>query len=321
MNTKDTTVAATTAASSMADSQFATGIACAIGGTFLFAMKSIFIKFAFAAGGTTIVILTLRLLISLPFYCAILTYLLWKQNAQDATTSDRQPLTVRLVGVAMGLGFLGYYLAALLDVSGLAMISAQLERLTLFTYPTMIAVLAWMFLGEELNRRIILALVLCYAGVFLMYTKEQGMTSGSNIKLGVFLVMCSALSYSRYILFAKPTMQRIGSKEFTSLAMIGSTVFVFIHFLATESIGGLFRIPVDIWMYCAILAFVCTVIPSYLISEAIIRLGATRTTVIGSVGPVFTMILAIIFLREPSSVFHFVGMGLAIFGVTFVMKK
>ena len=298
--------------------QFRSGVVLAVLGTFLFALKSIFIKLAYAAGANATLLLTLRMLFALPFYITVFGYLRGRKNQAALGRS----IAVR----AVGLGFLGYYLASYLDLLGLEYISAQLERLTLFTYPSLIALLAWMFLGETLNQRIITSIVLCYGGLWLMYSQENSMAStsvatNSDTTVGVLLVLGAALSYSFYVLFAKPTMQRIGSREFTSLAMIGSTFFVSVHFLLTHEITDLVSAPAIVYVYGLVLAFVCTVLPSFMINEAIVRIGATRTTVIGSAGPVLTMALAILILSEPSSTQHFAGMLLAILGVSLVAKK
>ncbi|TWU48886.1 EamA-like transporter family protein [Rubripirellula tenax] len=293
--------------------RFRSGVVLAIVGTFLFALKSIFIKLAFAEGVGATLLLTLRMFLALPFY----VFVFWSLRSR----ADRKPIATSDLVRSLGLGFLGYYLASYLDLSGLEYISAQLERLTLFTYPAMVALLAWLFLGEKIDRRIIAAIALCYFGVVMMYGQEQALTSSSDVRFGVALVVGAALSYSFYILFAKPTMQRIGSREFTSLAMIGSTFFVGVHFAITDPIASVLNVNPIVYVYGFVLAFVCTVLPSFMINEAIVRIGATRTTVIGSVGPVLTMGLAIGILGEPTSIQHIGGMVIAILGVSFVAKK
>lgn len=289
------------------------GVFLAIAGTFLFALKSIFIKLAFAAGADAIELLTLRMAFSLPFYAAVWFHLSRQSGAPKYSR--------RTCATALLLGFLGYYLSSLLDLQGLTYISAQLERLTLFTYPAIIAVLAWAFLGEELNKRIIASIVLCYLGVALMYAREMQIESSRETTIGVLLVMGAAISYSLYILFAKPTMQTMGSRLFTSLAMMGSAAFVGLHFGTTRPLGSLLELQPAVYVYAVALAVACTVLPSYMISEAIMRIGATRTTVIGSVGPVLTLLLAISVLGEPTSIFHFLGMGVAVIGVGLVSRR
>lgn len=150
----------------------------AIAGTFLFALKSIFIKLAFAQGADALSLLTLRMTFSFPFYIYVFY--------QVRRSSPGKPLRRGDLMRATGLGFLGYYLASFLDLSGLEHISAQLERLTLFTYPAIVAVLAWLFLNERLTKNIVLAIALCYAGVVLMYSSELELQPGGKVALGVF---------------------------------------------------------------------------------------------------------------------------------------
>lgn len=297
--------------------QFRSGVLLAAVGTFLFALKSIFIKLTFAYDVTPAALLLLRLWFSLPLYVAVLWWIRRRANSL--------PLSQGMVLRAVGLGFLGYYLASYLDLSGLAYISAQLERLTLFTYPTLVALLAWMFLGEQLTPRILMAIALSYAGLWVMYGQEKLITasgaSSNQLGWGVLLVLGSALSYSLYVLFAKPTIQRIGSLQFTSLAMIGSTVFATIHYALSEPATELAAFPPAVYAYALVLAMVCTVLPSFMINEAIARIGATRTTVIGTVGPVLTMLLAVLILHETTSIYHFAGMLIAVLGVSLVAVK
>ncbi len=163
--------------------------------------------------------------------------------------------------------------------------------------------------------------MLCYLGVWLTYSQERQYASDFDTFTGISLVLGAAISYSIYVLFAKPIMQEIGSREFTTLAMIGSTVFVAIHCVVTNSFSSITQANPWVYAYGAGLAILCTVVPSFLINEAIVRIGATRTSVIGSAGPVLTMLLAILLLKEPSTPYHFVGMLVAIIGVALVAKK
>lgn len=304
------------ASQSKSDRQLALGFGLAIAGTFLFALKSIFIKLAFAQGVEAIHLLAIRMVFSLPFYVATFCVLAFRRRTSFSTRFPKRILLWSLM-----LGFLGYYLASMLDFYGLKFITAQLERLTLFTYPALISVFAWLYLGESLGRRAVAAIVLTYVGVLLMYGQERTISDSANVGYGVALVFGAAVSYSLYVLLAKPTMQQIGSRSFTSLAMIGSTVFVVLHYLCVMSVSDFFTAKPIVYLYGLILAIVCTVLPSFMINEAILRVGAARASIVGSLGPAVTMILAIFVLQEPSSVQHFVGMFVTIAGVSLVAKK
>jgi len=287
------------------------GIFLAISGTFLFALKSIFIKLCYQQGASTESILLLRMLLASPFYLGVLIYL--KQTKKLLAL----PRGTKLLKI-MGTGFLGYYLASYLDLAGLQYISAQLERMTLFTYPTMIAILAWVFLGERLTKTIFVSLFLSYLGLWIMIGQEAEISS--SVTKGVFLVLGSALSYSVYVILAKPQIKIHSSLVFTSIAMLGSTVFVLIH-ASIQLPSDLFQLSSSIWIYSALLAILCTVLPSYMIAESIHRIGATKTTILGSLGPVFTILLAVLWINEPFSWTHAIGVAFVILGVSLITKR
>ena len=67
---------------------------------------------------------------------------------------------------------MSYCVSSWLNFEGLKYVSAQLERLILYIYPTMVAALSFFFLKDKLTRRHIVALVLAYAGVAILFGAE-----------------------------------------------------------------------------------------------------------------------------------------------------
>ncbi|MGC9387002.1 MAG: DMT family transporter, partial [Hydrogenovibrio sp.] len=191
-------------------------------GTALFSLKSIFIKLAYAEGLNTDSVLMLRMAIALPIYLAILIWL--------ARTPGRHPHNRwEKFGWIFFLGFIGYFLSSWLDLKGLEMISAQLERLTLFTYPILVAILGALFFKTPITRKVFISLVITYSGLWLVFHQEAS-TGGHNTVLGTLLVFLAALSFSFYVLFSKKMIHRLGSLWFTSMAMSVSSLFVLAYF-------------------------------------------------------------------------------------------
>ncbi|QQZ29576.1 DMT family transporter [Thiothrix subterranea] len=287
------------------------GLTLAIGGTALFALKSIFIKLAYAYGVDTTTLLTLRMLIALPFYAGMLLWLLRQADVVKPVPRELLMLT--------GLGFMGYYLASWLDMEGLQYISAQLERLTLYTYPIMTTLLGWLFLREKITWQIVSALVLTYGGILLLYAHEAAWNT-NNAALGVTLVTLAALTFAFYVVFSKHLIGKLGSLLFTSIAMLVSTGFIFVQFLLTHALADLGKLPLPVWGYAVLLAIFSTLLPSFMVSEAIHRIGAAKTSIVGTVGPVLTILLAVWLLGEPFGWFHLAGMALVMGGVSLLRK-
>jgi len=129
------------------------GYAFAVAGAILFSTKGIFIKLAYAHGVTTEMLLSLRMLVALPVYLVILVMIL----RREATL--RALLTPRVVLASMAVGILGYYLSSYLDFLGLNFVTAQYERLVLFTYPFFVLLFGvWLF-GDRMVWRVVPAML------------------------------------------------------------------------------------------------------------------------------------------------------------------
>ncbi len=290
--------------------KFSLGLLLAFLGTFLFALKSIFIKLAYFEGLNSNVVLMLRMAIALPIYLGILSYIFWKKD-QSKVLAQTTLFSI------VGLGFIGYFLASLLDLKGLETISAGLERLTLFTYPIFIAILGAIFFSTLLTKRIIVVLITTYLGLWIMFSQERLLSDSNDIGSGVILVLFSALSYAFYVLFSKKIISRIGSVLFTAIAMSASSMFVlFFYFLLFDF--SQVSISHNAWLWVFLLATVSTVIPSFLISEAIHRISPLQTSIVGMLGPIVTIILAVFILSEPFGIHKILGVSLVVLGVGFL---
>lgn len=274
-------------------------------GTLLFSLKSIFIKFLYNEGLDADTVLVLRMALSLPIYIFILLYALRKGSDEK--------LDVSIVITIFVLGFFGYYLASLLDLMSLELISAQLERLGLFTYPFMVALLGHFFFNERITKRIVFSLLITYFGLYVVMGQELKLT-GEGVISGTLLVLGSALSFAFYVLFSKKYIKHLGSQIFTCIAMISSCVFGLLHgviFLETDSL----IINQSAWFWLMMLVVLSTVIPSFMMVEAIDRIGPTQTGIVGMLGPVITIALAIHFLQEPFTFWLVLGVALMMLGV------
>ena len=92
-----------------------------------FSVKAILIKLAYLDHVDPITLLALRMAFSLPFFVFAA---LWVNRGNHLPLKRQDWLAVLMLGLA------GYYLSSFLDFLGLLYITAGLERLILFLYPT-----------------------------------------------------------------------------------------------------------------------------------------------------------------------------------------
>ena len=282
-------------------------------GALLFSTKGILVKLAYGDGATpevdAITLLALRMAFSLPFYIVI-GFLGWRAGA----ARGGPPPSRRLLVNAVLVGLLGYYASSYLDFAGLQYLSAQLERLILMTYPIFVTLLGALFFGGRLTLRGLAALVLSYSGIVFIFA--AGATArGDNTMLGTALVFGASFTYAIYNLMAKPLVASLGARVFTSVAMLAACASVLFHFMAGRSLFQLTTVPPRVVGLAAIMAVTSTVLPSFMISAALARVGAQAVSMIGTISPVATIIMAMAILGEPFTAADAAGTALVIAGV------
>ncbi|KGK31515.1 DMT family transporter [Cellulophaga sp. E6(2014)] len=283
------------------------GIIFAILGVVLFSAKAVIVKLAYQYKVDYLTLLLFRMVFSFPFYLAIA---LWKKPAQPEVIKKIDWFWLFF------FGFIGYYLASLFDFMGLQYIKAGLERIILFIYPTMVVLISWIVFKKKLSRNQFLALLITYVGVVVAFWDEIGL-KGEGAILGGFLILISAITYASYLVGSGWLIPKFGALQFTSYAMIVSTVIVVLHFLIAGNYA-LFEYPKEVYYLGLSMAVFCTLIPSFLVSAAIDRLGASTFSMFGSLGPVATILLAFAFLDERVTFLQAIGMCIVLFGVTLV---
>lgn len=282
-----------------------------------FSAKAILVKLAYHDNVDAVTLLALRMVFSLPFFIGVAVWVK-RQHAGPLSTHDRMLVLV--------LGLIGYYLSSFLDFLGLQYISAGLERLILFLYPTMTVLLSALVYKRAIGRKIIAAMALCYVGIVLVFfhdlrlhdlsLHDAGMKQGV-ILLGASLVFASTLSYSVYLVGAGHAIARIGAARFTAYAMVVASVASLLQFGVMRPMSA-FDLPLRVYEFSIAMAIFSTVLPAFLLSHAIRRIGSGSASLIGTVGPVSTIYMAHVFLNESISPLQIAGASLVLIGVLII---
>lgn len=272
---------------------------------FGFSAKAVLIKLAYAYPVDAVTLLALRMAFSLPFF---LVLALVKRSPPGAARLSRRDW----LAVA-GIGLLGYYLASFLDFLGLEYISAGLERLILFLYPTLVVAFSALFFGRPFGKKEIAALALGYAGIALAFQPHA--VESPEILLGAGLVFGSAVAYALYLIGSGACIAKLGATRFTAHGMTVACLACLLQYALTHPTAALLTQPRPVYALSLAMAIFATVLPSLLMSLGIRRIGASRSAQISSVGPVATLLLAYWFLGEQLSPQQMLGSALVLLGV------
>lgn len=260
---------------------------------------------------SALTLLALRMLYSLPVFA----WIAWRE------AEGKTPLTLKQWAIVTLLGMLGYYGASLFDFIGLQYISAGLERLVLAVYPTLTLLLSAAFFGEKLTGRKLAACAICYLGIGAAFIHDLNFAADdSAIWLGCGFVFASAVSYALYLLGTGPMIAQVGTQRFTALAMLVSTAIMLGHFFATTPASALAQ-PLQTHFLALCMALFSTIIPVFALSSAIRRIGAPSSALVGSAGPLITILLGWWLLNEPISLAQLGGMVLVAGGIMLIGKR
>jgi drug/metabolite transporter (DMT)-like permease len=285
------------------------GILLTIIGSIFFSTKAIFVKLGLKTGSDSVTLLGLRMLSAFPFYMIFLLYAIRKNKLRALSSKDWLKVIM--------LGILGYYLASLLDFIGLSYINASLERLILFTYPTMVLILGRIFYHRAIHPIQLVAVIICYLGLGLAFIGDMHIAYTSGLFIGLGFVLMSALTYAYYLVSSDSLIAHIGSSLFTALSLLVSSMAVFVHVVIAHPFS-LKNIEKETWYYGLALGIIATVIPTFSIAAGIKKIGSANASLIASIGPVSTTILAGIFLDEKLTVSHIIGTVLVLVGVMLI---
>ncbi|HZB12965.1 MAG TPA: DMT family transporter [Chryseolinea sp.] len=293
---------------------FLGGVIICFFGAICFSTKAIFVKLAYRETHVDPVsLLALRMIFSLPFFIVSAWW--------TSSKSENVRFTLKQWLAVAGIGCLGYYVSSLLDFLGLQYVTAGIERLILFVYPTMVLLMSAFILKVKIKPIQWLAVLITYIGLTIAFWGEVSFKNETtNFYLGVLLIFVCAVTYAIYIVGSGQLIPTIGAAKFNSYAMSFAALAVVLHFLVVND-NSLFNFDAQVYIYSFLMAIIGTVIPSYLVATGIKRVGSDNAAIIGSVGPVSTIIQASIFLQEPVHLLQLVGTTFILGGILMISKK
>jgi drug/metabolite transporter (DMT)-like permease len=278
------------------------GLACAASSACLFASKGLFIKFLYADGWDYETVLTVRSLLALP---VVALWALWMSPRHAFSRAPAGPL----LG-ACAAGLLSYYAGALADFRALALIDASIERVLLFTYPSIVVLLHALIRRRWPRPAVFVALSLTYGGILLVVSGLSGEILRSN-GFGALLVLGCACVFALYYLASERWTVKLGSMVFTTAALASATLGLCIHFALAHAWPQMLAPlrPRDLALMAG-LVLVATVAPMFLMVEGVRRLGAQRAALISTIGPPATIALAALLLGERLAPAQWCGVAL-----------
>ncbi len=298
------TASASTAAQEQARAKLAGVLLIAVSAS-AFGAMAIFARFAYAAGADVYGLLLVRFVLAAGA-------LAWVMR----TRGIGLPPWRRVLALA-AMGGIGYVGQSFCFFSALNHAQASLVALLLYLYPLFVTILAAVFLKERLTTAAVIALVLCSVGAGLT------VGGGEGSPLGIALGLAAAVIYSVYII--------VGARVTAGVNPIATTTVICTAAALVYGAVGLLRLGAGVppqfpasaggWLALAAIALLSTVLAILTFFAGLQRLGAAQASMLSTLEPVVTVLLAALLLGEHIGGTQALGGGLILAGVLWLTRR
>ena len=250
----------------------------------------------------------IRSVLAVPGFALLAWLYRSKTTSERNTTSRRNDLLLALFA-----GFLCYYLGALANFYALTIVDASVERPLLFAYPIFVVIITTVITRQPPSARVLLALLLTTLGVVLVTGALNARLSANQWSGMAWILFCS-MSIAIYTLISGELTQRLGSGLFTFTAMSAAAFGMAVHY---QIFAGWERVDLSVtaWWTLAALVVFSTVLPLFLMAEGVRRVGASKASLISTLGPPATAVMAQEFTGEILAPAQWLGIALVLIGV------
>jgi drug/metabolite transporter (DMT)-like permease len=268
-----------------------------------FGAMAVFGKLAYGEGATVGTLLAVRF--------ALAAALFWALVLAGGAAREVRALGRRNLAAGLGLGAFGYALQSGCYFAALQRIDASLLSLLLYTFPAMVAAAAIALGRERLDARRLTALALALGGLVLVVA---GAGTGALDPLGAALAIAAALVYTTYIIVSDGVVGRMRPQVLAALVCTGAAASLT---LGSAALGELRPGAVTMagWGWLASLTVVSTVGAIVLFFAGLRRVGPTTASILATVEPLVTVVLAFLVFGERLGAVQLAGGGLVLSAV------
>ncbi|MEN6617375.1 MAG: EamA family transporter [Syntrophorhabdus sp.] len=180
--------------------------------------------------------------------------------------------------------------------------------------------LSALFGYERFVKKRIFAILIGFAGVFILMTKGDPRLVLTGDIRGTGLALLASLSWALYTILAKPILEKHSPLKVTSYSMAAGSVML-AFFIPWYFVPGEFTdLSVAGWSVIVFSIIFSIVIAFFLWYRAIARIGLSRTMIYQYCVPAFAAIAAYFILGEQFHIYQLIG-GIIVFTSVYVARK
>jgi drug/metabolite transporter (DMT)-like permease len=215
------------------------------------------------------------------------------------------------LGITNAAGYLLQYVAMNYTTAAKAALFINLSAIW-------VALLSPKLLGETFPRKKILGVLVGLMGIVFVSTNLNLWALGEGQIVADFTLIVSGLTWAIFMVFNKKLVMNSTSATFQSMTWVLLVTFLSIVPFAFLSGPGFFQLSGWAWLAIVWTAIICWVLPYYLWLEGLKHLSASVSTVLLLSEIVVAVILSIVVLKEPITIFSTIGAFLIVIAIALV---
>jgi drug/metabolite transporter (DMT)-like permease len=189
------------------------------------------------------------------------------------------------------------------------------------TTPLFTLIIAHYFLSDErMDLARALGLLLGFAGILLLFSRDVGLEGFRSGLLGQAAVLAAALSYAGSSVFARRAFRDVPLLIQASIPLFSADLLIWVGAIALESPVNIPALPIT-WVALAWLGLLGSCIAYLLYFYLINNVGSTRSTLVTYMFPVIGVVLGVLFLDERLDLRLIIGALMVVAGIGVVNWK
>jgi drug/metabolite transporter (DMT)-like permease len=215
------------------------------------------------------------------------------------------------LGIANAAGYLLQYASMNYTTAAKAALFINLSAIW-------VALLSSKLLGETFSRKKIIGVLAGLIGIVLVSTNLDFSTLAQGQIIADLMLVVSGLTWAVFMVYNKKLVMNSTFATFQSMTWVLLATFLFIAPFALLAAPGFFQLSGWAWIAIIWTAIVCWVLPYYLWLEGLKHLSASVSTVLLLSEIVIAVILSVIVLKEPITIFSTIGAFFIVIAITLV---
>jgi drug/metabolite transporter (DMT)-like permease len=220
--------------------------------------------------------------------------------------------------IALGLGGIGYAAQSGLYFQALTRIDAGLTALVLYLYPALVTLAAVALGRDRFDRVRAASLLLAFAGLVLVVFVGDPAEIDA---LGVGLALGAAVAYTGYILISDTVLSEARTDPMLLSALVCAAAAASFALVAAVSGDASFDFDPEGWLWLGAIALVSTVLAIVLFFGGLARVGPSRASIISTIEPLVTVLLAFVVFGESLSAMQLAGGVLVLASVVLLQTR